>query len=484
MVIAALWLACRSPVAGPDVVIVTVDTLRADRLGFADHAPARTPHLDALAERGRVFRQATTPIPRTTPALASLLTGLHPHHHGSREVGTRIAADVGTLADRLSGVGYATAGVSAMRVAGPQQGLDRGFDAFSVVHDAPAAKVIEQAKAHLAGRRPVFLWVHLADPHFPYTPDGGDGPCAALVPWGGDKGRAAIFGDREGRASAALDDCRLRYDEEIARVDTAVGSLFEAVASRDRPAVVVFSADHGENQGEQGLYYEHGPNVDDASLRVPLVVAGPGVTPGVDDGVIALTDLAPTLLGHLGHPTTGFDGEDASPRLRGEPPAPDGLRYAESGSALHIRLFGSLLSGRRRHWCLHESPFSLCQRRSDAPRLYRHDVDPDLATDVSAAHPAVKQRLLAASAHWPPESARERTVRDARFTLVARPSIEGGYATLLVDRTDPEADAAATHPDVLHRLTSALDAWEAPRPDAPSRDASTVEALRALGYVE
>ena len=79
--------ACTGDAPGPDVVIVSIDTLRADRLGFAGHPNARTPRLDALAEAGTVFRQATTPVPRTTPALASMMTGLSPHHHGSREVG-------------------------------------------------------------------------------------------------------------------------------------------------------------------------------------------------------------------------------------------------------------------------------------------------------------------------------------------------------------------------------------------------------------
>jgi len=482
------WLACFGPSAppdAPDVVIVTVDTLRADRLGFAGHADADTPTLDALAASGRVFSQAITPLPRTTPALASLLTGLAPHHHGSREVGMAIDPEVPTLAESLRTAGYATAAVSAMRVASPEQGLDRGFDTFEVMHDAPASEVTARAQDPLGTSRPLLLWVHYADPHFPYTPDGGDSPCAALPALGDELGRAAIFSDRGGHASAALPDCRIRYDEEIARVDRAIGSLFDALETRARERIVVFSADHGENQGERGLYYEHGPNVADASLRIPLVVNGPGVATGRDDGVVSLTDLMPSLLARLGRPVpSGLDGIDVSARFGGAAPAADDVRFAESGSALHVRLFDSLVSGRRGHWCVNDPPFSRCRRRRTPPTLHRHDLDPALQTDLSDAHPDVRARLDAAAARWPPESARERTVRTGRFALIARPKVEGGYATTLVAVDDPDTDVADAHPDVARQLGAALAAWDAPTPAAAERDAETLEALRALGYVE
>ena len=482
------WLiACAGPSVpsdAPDVVIVTVDTLRQDRLGFAGHTGATTPALDALAAGGRVFRQATTPIPRTTPALASLLTGRSPHHHGSREVGAPIDADVPMLAEQLRSAGWFTAAISAMRVAGPDQGLNRGFESFEVMHDAPAADVVGRARRHLSTSRPVLLWVHLADPHFPYTPHGGDSPCARLVSVGEEIGRAAIFSDRDGRASAALPDCRLRYDEEIARVDRAIGELIGALESRSRDRVVIFTADHGENQGERGLYYEHGPNLDDASLRVPFVVSGRGVVPGHDDGVLTLTDVMPALLASLGlPPPADLDGEDVSARFAGAAPDPEGRRFAESGSALQVRLFGALVSGRKSRWCVNDPPFSLCGRRTRRPTLHRHDVDPGLNTDVSDAHPDVRARLVEAAAHWPPETARERTVRTPRFSLVARPALDGTYRTVLTDRTTGQ-DVTEDRPDVARTLTAELAAWGAPAPAAPARDADAVEALRALGYVE
>ena len=226
-----LGLACSPsppPPDVPEVLIISVDTLRVDRLGFNGHQAAQTPKLNGMASVGRVFDQAITPLPRTTPALASLMTGLSPEHHGSREVGTPMTATT-TLATVLQEAGYRTVAVSAMAVAGPEQGLDRGFETFELQHDASAATITNLALEHVAGAptQPLLLWVHYADPHFPYEP-AKEGPlhpeapaCRALmnaVMSGGGK-RAAMFADREGMASAALADCQKLYDAEIAAVD-------------------------------------------------------------------------------------------------------------------------------------------------------------------------------------------------------------------------------------------------------------------------
>ena len=483
------WLACSSPPPAPEILVFSVDTLRTDRLGFAGHDAAQTPRLDALASRGRVFVGATTPLPRTTPGLASLQTGLAPHHHGSREVGTPIG-DVPTLASTLQQAGWQTAAVSAMTVAGPEQGLGAGFDTFDIDFDAPARRIVERAERLIrrAGPEPLYLWVHVADPHFPYAP--AEGPaaptCRALQASaeGGGGRRAAIYADRGGKSSAALADCQALYDAEIAAVDEAFGRLLDTwTERRGTDGWVVFTADHGENQGEQGLYYEHGPNVADASLRVPLVVAGPGVVPGPDTGVASLTDVAPTLLGQLGMSTLETDGEDLGPRLAGGAPDPSGMRFAESGSALHATLFDYVASGRARRFCTNGPQYSLCRRRGGPATLHDHTADPALAHDLSASLPEVRARLEAAALRWPPESARERTVRTARFKLVARPQLEGGYADFLFDVASG-MDISVAQPEERAQLRAALDAWEAPTPEARERGEEEVQALRELGYVE
>lgn len=492
-----LLLACARPAPidpRPDVVLITVDTLRADRLGFAGHAEAHTPALDALAARGRVYDAATTPFPRTTPALGSLHTGLLPLRHGSREVGQVVRAD-GRLAGWLAEAGYRTAAVDAMRVAGPEQRMDVGFDTFDLAHDAPAAALAARAAEVAAGLDPggpAFLWVHFADPHFPYLPP-PDGPlrpdapgCRALgeAAAAGRLERATLFSDRDGRASAALPECRALYDAEIAAVDAGVGALLAALdaARGDRPRLVVLTADHGENQGEGGLFYEHGPDLSDAAVRVPLVLAGPGVTPGRDAGVARLQDVAPTVLALLGLPAPA--DLDGVPLRTGDGGAagPD-LALVESGAALHTGLFGYLVSGRERRWCVNEGPWSWCTLAGGRAGLFDHVADPRLRTDVAAAHPDVAARLSAAAARWRPEQVHARAARSATHALVATPTVDGWV------RTSSRLDAPGVpvdDPAPLAVLGPALDGFAA-RLDAlagaPVSDEDAA-ALRALGYVE
>lgn len=492
----------------PEILIVTVDTLRADRLGFAGHEGAHTPALDALAAQGRWFSQATTPLPRTTPALASLHTGRWPHHHGAREVGDRLAITE-TLAAQLSGVGWQTVAVSAMDVAGPDQGLDQGFATFRLDHDAPAASITATALSAIAGtdpERPLLLWVHYADPHFPYLPP-ADGPlqptapgCRALSARADKRKirRVEIYADRGGVASSVLGGCQALYDAEIASVDAAIDQLITGWRSlrheegwrawlRGDRDWIVFSADHGENQGEVGLFYEHGPNVHDASLRVPLVIAGSGVAPGRDDGVARLEDLMPTLLSlaEVPHPE-GLDGEDLGPRLQGGAGGPQ-VAVAESGSALHAGLFDHVVSGGSRLSCTNGARYSLCRGARGRETLHDHLADPDLKHDLSADLPEVLDTLRAAAQIWPPESARQRTARTGRFKLVGTPQLQGGYGWALYDLlADPgeSVDVSAEHEEVVVQLQEALHAWGAPTPGARERGEDELEALRALGYVE
>jgi len=430
-----LWalLACsRRPALSraevPDVIVLTVDTLRHDAVGDA------TPRISALATRGVRFTQATTPLPRTTPALASMLTGHLPAGHGSREVGEAISSGIPTVAARFAAAGYTTVGISGTPVAGPKQGLDAGFEHFAVHFDLPAPQLSAEALAHADTDRPLFLWVHYVDPHFPYLPpDAPPGPCRDLGQQAadGDLVRADLFTDRDGIASSALAHCRTLYALEVATADAGIGALLDGLEARGRRAgLVVVSADHGEHFGEEGIFYEHGPSVHDAALRVPLVVSGDGTVPHTDTGVARLEDLAPTLLAFAGlPPLPGTDGQDLTARLGGAAPPDDRIVAAESGGALHARFFLSLRSGRpSKRLCLNDPPWSLCAHRSGVTRLYNHVDDPALTADQTAARPDVVARLLAAEAHWPLE-ARQQTARDHRHKLTAFPLLEGGYRT-------------------------------------------------------
>ncbi len=503
--LAALWAgvaACQAGELGPppDVVLVSVDTLRADRLGFAGYAPARTPNLDSLAARGMSFENASTPMPRTTPAMASLFTGLWPHHHGSREV-LHPMDPLPSLASILALRGWETIGVSSSPALTERENLDVGFDRFEF-EKLNAEGVTRLALEHVAKvppDTPVFLWAHYLDPHTPY--EAGTADCREVATKRGYT-LAEVHANRDGLGAELLATCSGDYDREIAFTDEWIGALFAGLERLGRlpGALVVFTADHGEQLGEAGLYYEHGPTVNDASLRVPLVFAGPGVVAGVDRGPASLEDVMPTLLSLLSVPDAirpETDGADLSARVAGRAWGGDDkpVTFAESGSALHVELHRSLRSGRAGDvTCLNGRHFSLCARPGqEGLTLHDRRTDPRLERDVSAEHPKIRARLEAAHALWPVEEARERSVRGDGFKLVEVPLQNGGRRRLLYDlERDPRetADVAEENPAVVAHLGAALDRWTAEldtvsrRAARPERSDDTLERLRALGYVQ
>lgn len=510
------------PLHGRDLILVTVDTLRADAVGaYGAEVDAGgtspTPTIDALASRGRVFTQAVAPMPRTTPSLASLLTGRSPKHHGSREVGQALFNHVPLLSQVLQGQGYRTVGVTANRAAAAPQGLDRGFDVFRLVPgDKPAGTEVTRTAldaldtlqagdapklddSAATADRPLFLWVHYVDPHFPYLADQAErDACTAAIEVYGEHA-AFVFGDQDGVSSRALEDCRRRYLAEVSRTDREIERLLEGLSRRGHPpeeALVVFTSDHGENLGEGGLFFEHGPSLHDAGLRVPLVVAGPGLAPGRSAALVELQDLAPTLLTLLGVPPERhppMDGRDLSGAWLSEANAtPDeALAFAESNSSLHIRSWDAVVAGRAERHCVHRGRWSLCGEGDDVAsfRLFDHEADPMLENDVTDEHPDLAEELRRQRQAWPPETARTRAVRGTRFKLVETPRPEGGYERRLFDLRDDPAesrDVSAEFPEVAERLGRALDAHVAdlPPPGQVVRDDAELEALRALGYVE
>lgn len=462
----------------PDILLFTVDTLRPDRLGAYGFDEARTPHIDALAQRGVLFSGATTPLPRTTPALASMLTGWLPHRHGSREVGQPVTAGR-SIARVFADAGYTTVAVSGTPVAGPDQKLDAGFEHFSVHFDLSAPELVREALQHTDTRRPLLLWIHAVDPHFPYLPpEAPDSPCQALglQASSGELQRVDLFTNRDGTAAAVLDDCLGLYDAEVAVADAGLGAALEGLAQQGRElGLVVFSSDHGEHFGEEGIYYEHGPSVHDAALRIPLIIAGTGVVPHHDSGVARLEDVAPTVLAAAGlAPLDNPDGADLSGRLSGAAPDRSLIALAESGNALHVRFFSAMRSGRpRRQLCLNDPPWSLCSRPDASPRLYNHIKDPSLRHDLSAQQPDVARALIEAAVRWP-ETARQRTARSQDVKLTAYPQLDGAYRYEALP-LQPEQPAGAT--ETLQRAILSLPLQHAAPVDHE-------EALRALGYIE
>ncbi len=290
---AAVTLAAREPLAaGTDVVLITIDTLRFDALGFAGQgfaggAATATPNLDRLARTGRVFTSAYAHNVVTLPSHANILTGLYPYQHGVREnSGFKLGPDVPTLAVLLKAQGYTTAAFVAAFPLDARYGLGRGFDVYD--DNYPSGSHADQFLA--AARRgdkvvapavewwgsaaggPRFLWVHLYDPHAPY---------AAPEPF------ASRYPERP-------------YLAEVAATDAFLEPLLDLVTAGEAP-LVVMTSDHGEALGDHGEL-THGLFCYQATLKVPLVVWGPGIEPGVDDRLAGHVDIVPTVLTALGLP--------------------------------------------------------------------------------------------------------------------------------------------------------------------------------------
>lgn len=508
----------QQPSPGRDLILVTVDTLRPDALGAYDPDAGPTPSIDALADRGLVFTQAMAPMPRTTPALATLLTGRSPQVHGSREVAEAMSSDVPLLSQilgRLGASSYLTLGVSASQVAAADQGLARGFDVFRLSIEESEGEAVTRTALDLLREalapsdnadRPLFLWVHYLEPHFPYLPldDAGDVPdaCQRVIGTAGAQ-LSFVYLDHDGVSSRALDACVRRYHGEVARVDRHVGRLFNGLREMGRPpeeALVVFTADHGEHLGEAGYYYKHGPSLHDAALRVPLIVAGPGIATGRRNELVELQDVAPTVLELVGVPedvVPPMDGRSLADRwLVGAEAADQAedvehVAFAESGSNLRPHVWTTVVAGRAENHCVHDGRWSLCGAGDDRDsfRLFDHEADPRLQAELIDQHLDVVDRLWRQRQTWPPESARERAVRTARFKLLETPRPEGGYERRLYDlQTDPaeSTDVSAQHPEVAERLGRRLDEIVAnlPAPGHVALEDEDLESLRALGYVE
>lgn len=393
----------------PSIILVTVDTLRADRLGCYGHPGAGTPMIDRLAAEGQRFEQVVATTPLTLPSHASLLTGRIPPAHGVRHNALfRLLPGEITLAEMLREAGYRTGAVLGAAVLNAEYGLDQGFEHYDdlplgrarqgLPPERSAEEVTRRALAWLKEQpgRPVFLWVHYYDPHAPYAPP---------------PQLRSRFPDP--------------YDGEVAAVDAALRTLVQGLPEAKLPAgetVIAITADHGESLGEHGEG-THGFFVYQASLRIPLVLFGPGRIPRgeVRREPVALVDVAPTLLGLAGlAPPPGIDGidlldGDAAPSSAGRP------LYFESRAPLFDHGWAPLAGFRRA-----DQTYILAPR----PEIYDLSQDPGELNNLARERPDEEARL-----------------REELQSLISRRSRSG------------EQEAART-----------VDADEA-------------EALRALGYL-
>ena len=277
----------------PNVLLITIDTLRRDHLGTYGYPRPTSPHLDAFAKGSVVFEDAQSQAPWTLPSLASLMTGLETSAHGCRTFHDALAPSYDTLAERLFAAGYDTAAVASHVFLGRDYGLDQGFVHFDdelVLEMTRSDEVISSPKvtqkgldfftakaaardAHADEKRPWLLWLHYFDPHADYLPH---------------PGVSQHFGTQR-----PLD----LYDGEIAFTDQAIGRLLDGLTAAGfrEDTVVVFTADHGEEFGDHGRA-GHGHSLYHEQLDVPLIVRVPGVEARRVGGMVRSIDVANTLL--------------------------------------------------------------------------------------------------------------------------------------------------------------------------------------------
>jgi choline-sulfatase len=450
----------------PNVLLVTIDTLRADHVGCYGDAAAATPVLDALAARGVRFATAIAHAPLTAPSHASILTGLLPLGHGVRDNGSFVLPpSPTTVAEVFRAAGYRTAAFVSGFPLDHRFGFTRGFDTYddrmlrgrdprrAVYVERRAADVTRAAVDWVrSAQAPWFAWVHYFDPHAPYEPPADLASRFASSP----------------------------YDGEVAYVDRELGHLLAAAEPGPPGTIVLVTADHGESLGEHGEA-THGVFVYDATLRVPWIMAGPGLPRGRVAPVVARgIDVAPTLLdyAHL-HVPRAMQGRSLRPAADGQP-MEDAPAYAES---LFCKLnlgWAGLHAWRTARWKLIEAP---------RPELYDLEADPGEKRDVSAARAdearTLRAALQGALAATPPvaSTAPDREALERLRTLgyvagtpsTARPTGRDPKDGIeLVERLERGlAEARADPPLAVAQLTAVLAA----DPDAP-----LARRYRAIAY--
>ncbi len=390
---------------GRDLLLVSIDALRADHVATYGYARPTTPNLDRLAAEGVTFEQAYTATPHTSYAVTSLMTGKYLRPLLLQ--GT--AADSDTWAGLFRTYGYRTAAFypPAVFFIDPAR-----FETFSKTHLGFEYAKVEFAEGELrlsqvreyidaaSKDKPLFVWVHLFGPHEPY-----------------ERHPPFDFGSRD------VD----RYDSEIAESDRMLGELVKAMRRRNAASVVIATADHGEEFGEHGGRY-HGTTVYEEQVRVPLVISAPGaIAPSRVTDVVQTIDLLPTLLSSLDVPRPPrMRGRDLTARLASKQAGP-GFAHAETDE----------------HTLLAEGKYRLiCARRVGACRLYDLEADPGQTRDAAPDQPEVFQRLR--------DALREIAASHGRFESQGLRAEGKGWPPALVRGIAGDADAVGEVADLLN----------------------------------
>ncbi len=315
----------------PNVLLLSVDTLRADRLGCYGYGLDTSPNIDGLAAESLLFEDCVCEVPLTSPSMVSMFTSRYPRLTGTTRNGLRLSEDVPTIAEAFREAGFYTFCVqSNWTLKDKLCGLGRGFDVYDddfhqkrwgiIKAERLAEEVTEAALRRFAERdpeRPFFAWVHYTDPHAPYEMHGNFNP---------SEKRAWRLKKRE--------KVSVKYDSEVAFTDHHIAHLLEALPEN---TAIVFVADHGESLYEHD-YLGHGRRIFQTGLHIPLMVRAPGLTPGRTQAPARGIDVGPTLL--------GLAGLEKTPQMLGvdllrEPPPMERVRVIETYGGAVPRLPGA-----------------------------------------------------------------------------------------------------------------------------------------------
>ena len=463
---AGWWLLPRAGRAGRgdlNVVLITLDTLRADHLGAYGATMVQTPHLDALASSGVVFDQVMTVAPLTLPAHSSIMTGQFPPRHGVRDNGGFfLGPEQQTLAELLSARGYRTGAAVGAFVLDSKWGLDQGFDAYFDDFDLTNVKAMSLASVKRPGNEVVdlaldwmddvadqrfFAWMHLYDPHAPYeSPE----PFRSRYP--GHPYRGAV-----------------------AFTDAQVGRVFDFLDQRALAdnTIVIVTSDHGEGLGEHGEE-THGFFIYESSMRVPLIVRVPGVTPRRVSQPVRSVDIMPTVLDLIGAEVPpALAGVSLWPLLSGETREMALEGYGEAMYPLHHYGWSELTALRSDRYKLISAP---------KPELYDLERDPHEVTNLfderrSVADAMLRQlraRMEEMAADAPAAAAAEDVDPETRARLAAL-----GYVGSFVATTSDTESVRADPKDkieLFNLMTTARDI-------AKSGDDPGAEAIAMLQRV-
>ena len=363
-----------APLRKLNLVLVTIDTLRADRLGCYGYSKIETPNLDQLAREGALFENAVTHTPLTAPSHASLFTGFYPTVHGVRDTGGFILPSSRlTIAEILRKQGWDTAAFVGSSVLKKHFGFNHGFAVYDDEMPKPDPRQVTEYAERRAGvvvdsairwlatqqRGPFLLWVHVFDPHSPYNPPSPFREKYAARP----------------------------YDGEVAYTDQQLGRLFTAVAGKSPPGntLIAVLSDHGESLSEHGEY-THGVFLYDATLRIAFLLSGPGVPAGLRVKPQARAiDLLPTVLDLMGgKPPQSVQGTSLVPTFQGKEAA--AWSYEETLYPKINMGWAELRGIRTNHWKYIRAP---------KPELYDLAKDPAETANVIASHPVEVQQLQA-----------------------------------------------------------------------------------------